>query len=100
MCYIVCIDCDSVCCCYPTSVEAVLRSYPEIDEFRIVLFRQGNLDQLKVEIEGEKIDLQAISLALQLAVGLRVDVQQVAPSTLPRFEGKGKRIVDQRAVET
>lgn len=85
---------------FPTSVEAVLRSYPEIDEFRIVLFRQGNLDQLKVEIEGEKIDLQAISLALQLAVGLRVDVQQVAPSTLPRFEGKGKRIVDQRAVET
>lgn len=85
---------------FPTSIEAVLRSFPEVDEFRIVLFRQGNLDQLKIEVEGEQADLQSISVAVQLAVGLRIDVQRVAPTTLPRFEGKGKRIVDQRAIET
>ena len=85
---------------FPTSIEAVLRSFPEVDEFRIVLFRQGNLDQLKVEVEGEHTDLQSISVAVQLAVGLRIDVQRVAPATLHRFEGKGKRIVDQRAIET
>lgn len=85
---------------FPTSIEAVLRSFAEVDEFRIVLFRHGNLDQLKIEVEGEQVDLQAISVAVQLAVGLRIDVQQIAAGTLPRFEGKGKRIVDQRATET
>jgi len=85
---------------FPTSIEAVLRSFAEVDEFRIVLFRQGNLDQLKIEVEGEHADLQAISVAVQLAVGLRIDVLRVATATLPRFEGKGKRIVDQRASET
>jgi phenylacetate-CoA ligase len=85
---------------FPASIEAVLRGFPEVDEFRIVLFRQGNLDQLKIEVEGERADLQAIGIAVQLAVGLRIDVQRVAPAKLPRFEGKGKRIVDQRAAET
>lgn len=85
---------------FPTSIEAVLRSFAEVDEFRIVLFRHGNLDQLKIEVEGEHVDLQAISVAVQLAVGLRIDVQQITSGTLPRFEGKGKRIVDQRAIET
>lgn len=81
---------------FPTSIEAVLRSFDEVDEFRIVLFRQGNLDQLKIEVEGEQADLQAISVAVQLAVGLRIEIQPVAKTTLPRFEGKGKRLVDQR----
>lgn len=81
---------------FPTSIEAVLRSFDEVDEFRIVLFRQGNLDQLKIEVEGEQADLQAISVAVQLAVGLRIEIQPVAKATLPRFEGKGKRLVDQR----
>lgn len=85
---------------FPTSIEAVLRSFAEVDEFRIVLFRHGNLDQLKIEVEGEHADLQAIGVAVQLAVGLRIDVLRVATATLPRFEGKGKRIVDQRAIET
>lgn len=85
---------------FPASIEDVLRGIPEVDEFRIVLFRQGNLDQLRIEIEGDRADLHAIGIAVQLAVGLRIDVQRVAPATLPRFEGKGKRIVDQRAAET
>jgi phenylacetate-CoA ligase len=82
---------------FPTSIEAVLRSFDEVDEFRIILFRQGNLDQLKIEVEGERADLQAISVAVQLAVGLRIEIQPVAKASLPRFEGKAKRLIDQRA---
>lgn len=81
---------------FPTSIEAVLRSFDAVDEFRIILFRQGNLDQLKIEVEGEQVDLQAISVAVQLAVGLRIEIQPVAKASLPRFEGKGKRLIDQR----
>ena len=81
---------------FPTSIEAVLRGFQEVDEFRIILFRQGNLDQLRVEVEGEHVDLAAIGIALQLAVGLRIEVRQVPASSLPRFEGKGKRLEDHR----
>ena len=48
---------------FPTSIEAVLRGFQEVDEFRIILFRQGNLDQLRVEVEGEHVDLAAIGIA-------------------------------------
>ena len=33
---------------------------------------------------------------LQLRLGLKVDVRLVTLGTLPRFEGKGMRIVDER----
>jgi phenylacetate-CoA ligase len=33
---------------------------------------------------------------MQVRLGLRVDVVAVPAGSLPRFEGKGRRIVDQR----
>jgi phenylacetate-CoA ligase len=81
---------------FPGSIEAVLHSFPEIDEYRVTLFQQGNLDQIKVEVEGESIDSYRITNALQAGIGLRMDVVVVGRGELPRFEGKGRRFCDQR----
>ncbi|MEY4565463.1 MAG: Phenylacetate-coenzyme ligase [Planctomycetota bacterium] len=81
---------------FPGSIEAVLHSFPEIDEYRVTLFQQGNLDQIKVEIEGDSIDANRIANALQVGIGLRMDVVIVGRGELPRFEGKGRRFCDQR----
>ena len=81
---------------FPGSIEAVLHGFPEIDEYRVTLFQQGNLDQIRVEVEGESIDSNRIANALQVGIGLRMDVVVVGRGELPRFEGKGRRFCDKR----
>ncbi len=81
---------------YPSAVERVLRGFPEIAEFRLTAFRQGQLDALRIEIEDAKGDAQRVSAELLLRLGLRVEVTVVPPGTLPRFEAKAQRFVDSR----
>jgi len=83
---------------YPTSIESVVRSIPEIAEFRSIVSQPGVLRTLSVEIEIDGgADSAAVSskLVRQLrsALGLTVPVRIVDPGTLPRFEMKARRFV-------
>ena len=81
---------------FPSSIEQILREFPEVVEFRTTAFKQGAMDQLKIEIEATNENIDPIRLALQNKLGFRVDVDLVASKSLPRFEAKGKRFVDNR----
>ena len=81
---------------FPSSIEQILREFPEVVEFRTTAYKQGAMDQLKIEIEAIAEDIEPIRLVLQNKLGFRVDVDQVANQSLPRFEAKGKRFVDNR----
>ena len=81
---------------FPSSIEQILREFPEVVEFRTTAFKQGAMDQLKIEIEAMTDDIDPIRLVLQNKLGFRVDVDLVANQALPRFEAKGKRFVDNR----
>jgi phenylacetate-CoA ligase len=81
---------------FPSSMEQILRAFPEIVEFRVTAQRQGSLDALVVEIEDRLDDPDRVSRELQLRLGLKVQVRCVPLGTLPRFEGKSKRFHDQR----
>ncbi len=81
---------------FPSSVEQILRSLPEIDEYRMTATRQGEMDQLLVEVEDRADDPRRVADELQLRLGLRVEVRSVPPESLPRFEAKGKRFIDKR----
>ena len=82
---------------FPSSVEQILRAFPEIVEFRVTATRQGTKDMLTIEVEDRLSQPERIARELQLRLGLKVDVQCVGLGSLPRFEGKGKRFIDQRA---
>ena len=41
---------------YPRAVEAIVREHREIDEFQIVLTREGSLDAMTVEIAWAETD--------------------------------------------
>ena len=71
-------------------------SFPEVDEYRLTAFRSGAMDQLKIDIESSKDLKDALIEQLQIRLGLRVNVETVAKDSLPRFEAKGRRFVDQR----
>lgn len=82
---------------FPTSIEEILRGFPEVDEYRMTAYRRGSMDQLKIEVEDRANDTARIEQALQVRMGFRVEVVGVELGSLPRFEAKGKRFVDQRS---
>jgi phenylacetate-CoA ligase len=84
---------------YPTAIEAVLRDFREIVEFRSTVSRSHEMRTLSLEIEpaaglgdGAALAL-AVGKRLREALGLTVPVRTVEPMSLPRFEMKARRFV-------
>jgi phenylacetate-CoA ligase len=82
---------------FPSAVENILREFPEIEEFRIETFEREAMRQLKLVVEPiADRDFapelrERVSKVVRERIGLRPDVELVAPGTLPRFELKAKR---------
>jgi phenylacetate-CoA ligase len=91
---------------YPRAVEAIVREHPEVDEFQIHLYTtEGIRDEIEilVEIPGPDADAERLlaDLSRELAdahEGLRFGVRRAEDGSLPRFELKAKRILDERTV--
>ena len=89
---------------YPRAVEAIVREYPEIDEFQIHLYTaEGIRDEIEVLVEIPSVDVKTDELLERLGSdlaeaheGLRFGVKRVELETLPRFELKAKRVLDER----
>lgn len=81
---------------FPTSIDAIVREYPSIGEYRLVLSKSGALDELRLEIEDREDCRESLAKELQSRLQLRVAVDRVAEGSLPRLEGKSRRLVDLR----
>jgi phenylacetate-CoA ligase len=93
---------------FPSQIEAALLSVDQtLPHFGIVVSRVDGLDQMEVQVEiprhlfSDEVRvleaLQArVSDAIFHIIGIRVKVTLVAPGTLPRSEGKAKRVLDTR----
>lgn len=91
---------------YPRAVEALVRERREIDEFQIHLFTaDGIRDEIEVlvEVPDKSVDTERLmhELGRELSEaheGLRFGVRIAEDNSLPRFELKAKRLVDDREV--
>ena len=81
---------------FPSSVEQILRGFPEVVEYRITARHDGEMDRLSVEIEDHLEQPDRVAKELHRRLALHVDVTAVSLGSLPRFEGKGRRFVDLR----
>jgi len=81
---------------FPSSIEQILRSFPEVVEYRMTVHKVAAMDQLTVEIEDRLQQPNRVAEELQLRLGLKVEVQCVPLGSLPRFDAKGKRFIDRR----
>ncbi|MFM8735935.1 MAG: phenylacetate--CoA ligase family protein [Pirellulales bacterium] len=81
---------------FPHAIEEIVRGFPEVVEHRLTVFTRESLDELALEIEDRLDDPARVARELQVRLGLRVAVSTVPIGSLPRFEGKGRRIVDRR----
>jgi phenylacetate-CoA ligase len=85
---------------FPSAVATVLNGFSELSgEFRIVLPEPGPLDRLPVEAElapGEQASerlVATIEATIRDRTGASAQVVLLPTGTLPRTEGKTKRIV-------
>jgi phenylacetate-CoA ligase len=83
---------------YPSSVEAVIRRFPEVVEFRVEVDHGGPLAELRIEVEpvlgGREVDLaERIGTAIRDELLFRAEVTTVPPGSLPRFEMKARRFI-------
>jgi len=80
---------------FPAGVENIIRKFPEVDEFRIVVSKFKEMDEMDIEIElceGASPDVaHQLAVKLDSMLSFRPRVHHVARNTLPRFEMKAKR---------
>jgi len=93
---------------FPSQIEHVILKIPEVgNQFMVYIDRINHLDEMTVEVEinseyfsGELADLANIQKKvvkeLHDVLELRTTVKLVEPGSLPRFEGKSKRVIDRR----
>jgi len=93
---------------FPSQIEHVLLRIPEVgNQFMVYVDRINHLDEMTVDVEinrdyfsGELFDLARIQKKvvkeLRDALELRTTVRLVEPGSLPRFEGKAKKVIDRR----
>ncbi len=93
---------------FPSQVEYTLMTIPELGEhFQIVVDRKGVLDTMMVRVElkpsafSDKLsDLIKLKknaeYVLKNSLNVAAEVELLEPGSLARFEGKAKRVVDNR----
>jgi len=95
---------------FPSQVEtALLAVEGTLPHYMIVLTREHGLDSMEVQVEvtpetfSDRVramtDLHTrLSKAIERVINIRAAVRLVEPHTIPRSEGKAKRVVDRRTL--
>ena len=78
---------------FPSSIDAIVRRVAGDAEYRVSRSRYQEMEQLRLEVEGDLAVASRLNDAFREQLGLRIDVNSVDTGTLPRFEGKAKRWV-------
>jgi phenylacetate-CoA ligase len=76
---------------FPSAIEAIVRRFEEVGEYRVELARVREMDELRCIVEASAEVAERVGSAIHRELGIRCLVEAVAPGTLPRFEMKAKR---------
>lgn len=95
---------------FPTQIENILINIKDIaPHYQLVITREDYKDSLEIKCELENSALlenykllankqKEIGEKMHSILGLRCKITLVAPNTIERFQGKAKRIVDNRGI--
>ena len=93
---------------FPSQIESVIMSMKEIEPFyEIIVTTEDYLDRIEVRVEFSDASLlddynkledlkHRIRHNIKSVLGIDAKITLVTPGTLPRFEGKAKRVIDKR----
>jgi phenylacetate-CoA ligase len=95
---------------YPAQIESVLMSIEGTEpHYLIIIDRIGALDELEIKVEvNEKLFSDELKVLDSLKrsirdkfkniLGISAKITLVEPGSIPRSEGKSKRVIDNRKV--
>jgi phenylacetate-CoA ligase len=95
---------------FPSQIESVLLEIGETEpHYQLIVDRDGNLDDLEIWVEvSERLFSDQVRRLEELegkirreilsVLGIAARIKLVEPKTIPRSEGKSKRIIDKRDV--
>jgi len=82
---------------YPTAIEAIVRRFTQVVEYRLIVDDTGPLTDLRLDLEcrsgDEGTTAEQVRRAIQSDLLFRVEVRLVPSGTLDRFEMKARRLV-------
>lgn len=93
---------------FPYQIEKAILEMKGIEpHYQIIVTREHHLDEVEVQVEMSKKLFsdeirkieelrRKIEKSIEEAIGLRAKVSLVEPKSLPRSEGKAKRVIDKR----
>ncbi len=93
---------------FPSQIEeALLRVEGVLPHYQIILIRERGLDRMEIQVEitaeffSDKIgEMEALQQRMrheiEHIIGIHAQVTLVQPHTIPRSEGKAKRLIDKR----
>ena len=81
---------------YPSALADILHRFPEVAEYKIIVTRDGSMDEIALQVECPPSLVPQIQEELKTALNLRVPIEVVELGTLPRFELKARRVEDRR----
>jgi phenylacetate-CoA ligase len=94
---------------FPSQLESVLLDFEEVaPHYLIKLSKKGRLDRVTVDVEtvpsywsnraADDIELLSdrVQKHIKDIIGFNMDIHFVEPLTIPRSEGKAKRVLDER----
>ena len=81
---------------YPSALANILHRFPEVTEYRIIVTKNGALDEIALQVECPAELVSTIQEELRLSLHLRVPIEAVDMGILPRFELKARRVEDRR----
>jgi len=93
---------------FPSQLEEVLMTIEGCEpHYQILVERKGSTDSLEVRIEVtesiffdemkmQRAFMEKIQKKIESVIGVSVAVKLVEPKTIPRFEGKAARVLDNR----
>ncbi|MBZ6489477.1 phenylacetate--CoA ligase family protein [Priestia aryabhattai] len=84
---------------YPSSLEAIVREFHSIKEFRIIYYTEQEMNQVKIQIEGPEDVVPTLAQLLRKRLGLRINIERVEDSSLERFTMKARRVIDNRTTK-
>ena len=95
---------------FPSQIEEVLIAIEGCEpHYQLVVERKGSADTLEVRIEVtehiffdemklQRAFMEKIQKKIESVIGVGVTVKLVEPKSIPRFEGKASRVIDNRTL--
>lgn len=95
---------------FPSQIEEVLVAMEGCEpHYQLVVERKGSVDILEVRIEVteniffdemklQRAFMEKVQRKIESVIGVGVTVRLVEPKSIPRFEGKASRVIDNRKI--